>query len=71
MRDDLADLEDDPQVCPAVEALGVDYVLDFGESEEGPGKWEMPGLTGFSGAAGFTLVAERGDASLWLITGCD
>ena len=70
VRDDLADLADEPGVCSAVEALGVDYVLDFGESEEGPGKWEMPGLTGFVNDPAFTLVAESGDASLWRITGC-
>ncbi len=71
MREDLADLTDDPAVCPAVDALGVEYVLDFGESEDGPGKWEMPGLTGFAEGDGFELVAERGDASLWRITGCE
>ena len=71
LREDLARLENDPRVCPAVDTLGVDYVLDFGESEDGPGKWEMPGLTGFAGEPGFTLVAERGDATLWRITGCD
>lgn len=70
VRDDLADLADEPGVCSAVESLGVDYVLDFGESEEGPGKWEMPGLTGFVNDPAFTLVAESGDASLWRITGC-
>lgn len=71
LRSELVELVDDPDVCPAVESLGVDYVLDFGESEEGAGKWEMPGLTGFEGEPGFTLVAERGDASLWRINGCD
>ncbi len=71
LREDLADLTDDPAVCPAVDALGVEYVLDFGESEDGPGKWEMPGLTGFAEGDGFELVAERGDASLWRITGCE
>lgn len=71
LREDLADLTEDPDVCPAIDALGVDYVLDFGDSEDGPGKWEMPGLTGFSEGEAFELVAERGDASLWRIAGCD
>lgn len=71
LREDLADLTEDPAVCLAVDAMGVDYVLDFGESEDGPGKWEMPGLTGFTEGDGFELVAQRGDASLWRVTGCD
>lgn len=71
LADELVDLNSDADVCPAVRALGVEYVLDFGESEEGPGKWDMPGMTGFVDGDGFDLVAERGAASLWRITGCD
>lgn len=71
LAEELVDLKADADVCPAVRALGVEYVLDFGESEEGPGKWDMPGLTGFVDGDAFDLVAERGAASLWRITGCD
>lgn len=70
LRQDLVDLADDPSVCQAVRQIGVDYVLDFGPSAEGPGKWDMPGLTGFASAEGFEMVAADGGASLWRITGC-
>lgn len=71
LQEGLVDLSDNRDVCPAVERMGIDYVLDFGDSASGAGKWEMPGLTGFAGVEGFDLVASRGDASLWKITGCD
>ena len=71
LRGDLVNLADDARVCPAVERMGIDYVLDFGESGKGPGKWDMPGLTGFAHAEGFEKVAQQGDASLWRVTGCD
>lgn len=70
LRDDLVRLADDPAVCAAVGDLGIDYVLDFGSSAKGPGKWAMPGLTGFARAEGFQKVAEDGAASLWRVTGC-
>lgn len=70
LRDDLVRLADDPAVCAAVDDLGIDYVLEFGESAKGAGKWDMPGLTGFAGAEGFQKVAEDGEASLWRVTGC-
>jgi len=70
LREDLVRLIDEPAVCTAVDDLGIDYVLDFGASAKGPGKWAMPGLTGFAHAEGFQKVAEDGEASLWRVTGC-
>ncbi|PYD00211.1 hypothetical protein B4U78_011445 [Microbacterium esteraromaticum] len=71
LRFELVDLAEDPAVCDAVRRMDVDYVLDFGESAQGPGKWDMPGMTGFAEAEGFEKVAEDGAASLWRITGCE
>jgi len=71
LRLELVDLASEPAVCEAVRRMGIDYVLDFGESAQGPGKWDMPGLTGFAAVEGFEEVAADGDASLWRITGCD
>lgn len=70
LRMGLVDAADDPAVCAAVDRLHVGYVLDFGPSDDGPGRWDMPGLTGFADAEGFTLVEKKGDASLWRITAC-
>lgn len=57
-------------VCGSLDRMGVDYVLDFGAGSAEAGRWVMPGMTGFTDADGFELVAERGDASLWRITAC-
>ncbi|GAA3927370.1 DUF6541 family protein [Microbacterium soli] len=70
LRHDLVHLIDDPSVCAAVREIGVDYVLDFGSSSDGAGRWEMPGLTGFAMTEGFDKVAQVGAASLWRITAC-
>ncbi|MES2867543.1 MAG: DUF6541 family protein, partial [Actinomycetota bacterium] len=68
----LRDAAADPEVCEALTAYGQpEYVLDFGLGEEGPGRYELPGMTDFSGQDGFELVAEDGDVSLWRITACD
>lgn len=67
----LRDVVADPAVCNALHELGdPHYVLDFGPGEDGPGRFLVPGMTDFAGQAGFELIAERGDASLWQITAC-
>lgn len=67
----LRDAGDDPSVCTALDALGDPrYVLDFGDGERGPGRYEMPGMTDFAGQDGFEKVADRGDVSLWRISAC-
>lgn len=61
----------DPLVCPAVEAIGARYVLDFGPGEADYGRYLLPGFTDIAGRAGFELVDRQGDALLWRITACD
>lgn len=68
----LRDAAADPDVCEALATYAEPgYVLDFGLGEQGPGRYEMPGMTDFAGQDGFELVAEEGDVSLWRITACD
>ncbi|MGM7697412.1 DUF6541 family protein [Microbacterium sp. A84] len=67
----LRDIASDPSVCDALAAYASpEYVLDFGLGEEYSGRYEMPGMTNFEGQAGFELVTQIGDASLWRITAC-
>lgn len=70
LREHLVDAAADADVCAALNDMGVDYVLDFGPGEVAPGRWWMPGLTGFADAPGFEMVAKKGDASLWRVTAC-
>ncbi len=71
LAQDLRDVADDPAVCTALAAFGSPrYVLDFGPGEDSPGRYVMPGFTGFAGQPGFELVDRAGDASLWRITAC-
>ncbi len=67
----LRDAGTDPAVCEALAVYGdPGYVLDFGLGESTPGRFVLPGMTGFEGRPGFELVVEHGDASLWRITAC-
>lgn len=68
---DLRNAGEDAAVCEALAAYGApSYVLDFGPGDTGPGQYMMRGMTDFEGQAGFELIAEEGDASLWRITAC-
>jgi hypothetical protein len=68
---DLRDAGSEPAVCDALDVYGSPrYVLDFGLGEETPGRYELPGMTGFAGRSGFELVDAQGEASLWRITAC-
>lgn len=67
----LRDVATDPAVCEALGSLGdPGYVLDFGVGEAGPGRFVLPGMSGFAGQPGFELVSGTDDASLWRITAC-
>lgn len=67
----LRDAANDPEICDALSDFGSpQYVLDFGPGETAAGRYEMPGMTDFSGQRGFELVAREGEASLWRITAC-
>ncbi|TFV83806.1 hypothetical protein E4V99_01575 [Microbacterium sp. dk485] len=71
LADGLRDAADDPAVCAALaEYSDPEYVLDFGPGEEAPGRYVMPGMTGFAGEDGFERVAGSGPATLWRITAC-
>lgn len=67
----------DPTVCPAVRALHLGYVLDFGtaylwggdDARAGRDK-RYPGLEGLATAEGFRLVDSEGRARLYEITAC-
>ncbi|GAA1926737.1 hypothetical protein GCM10009775_18650 [Microbacterium aoyamense] len=67
----LRDVATNPEVCPALDAFGARYVLDFGPGEQYPGRWIMPGFTDIDGQPGFELVDREGDAMLWRVTACD
>lgn len=71
LADDLRDVATDAAVCDALAVYGDPaYVLDFGPGEDRAGRWVMPGMTDFTGRAGFELVATEGTVSLWRITAC-
>lgn len=67
----LDELISNPDVCPAVEEMGVGYVLDFGISSVHPGETEVvPGLQDLTRENGFERVDSEGTAALYRITGC-
>jgi hypothetical protein len=71
----LRDAATDPAVCPAVRALHLGYVLDFGTyylwgGDPGGRDKVFPGLDGLAAAPGFTLADSQGDARLYRITAC-
>ncbi|PZU28397.1 MAG: hypothetical protein DI577_10080 [Microbacterium sp.] len=67
----LRDVAENPAVCPALDAFGARYVLDFGPGEEYPGRWLMPGFDDLGDRPGFALVDREGAATLWRVTACD
>ena len=71
IADGLHDAGEDPAVCDALALYGhPGFVLDFGVGDKSPGRYPMPGMTGFDGRPGFELVDREGEASLWEITAC-
>ncbi len=69
--ENLDSLRTDPAVCEAVEATGIEYVLDFGSDSVHPGERSIfPGLRELTPANGFDLVDQEGSARLLRITGC-
>lgn len=60
----------DPEVCPAVEATGVKYALDFGTKEVHGGHHDFPGLDDLQESPAAELVAQVGEAKLFRITAC-
>lgn len=62
----------DPEVCTALDDMGVDYVLDFGRREVNRGSraLEYPGFDSLARSPGFEVVAREGHAVLYRITAC-
>ena len=66
----LKDADSMPEVCDAVEATGVDYVLDFGTREVHGGDHRYPGIEELDADPDFEKVASVGEASLYKFVGC-
>lgn len=66
----LKDAGDNPEVCPAVEEVGVDYVLDFGDREVHGGDHRYPGIEELDADPDFEKVTSIGEASLYRFIGC-
>lgn len=68
----LDELKDDPEVCPALKAHDVHYVLDFGTQQVNPyAYFDTSGYDQLTPENGFELVAQTGpQAKLYRITGC-
>lgn len=69
--DSLREAKTNPAVCPAVRALNVSYVLDFGGQEINGGSHPAPGLDNLEGSGVATLLSRHGDAKLFRFNGCD
>ncbi|GAB3556038.1 hypothetical protein GCM10027404_33840 [Arthrobacter tumbae] len=67
----LDELTTNQEVCPAVDEMGVGYVLDFGINSVHPGETEVvPGLQNLIPENGFERVDSEGEAALYRIVGC-
>ncbi len=66
----LKDADSMPEVCDAVEATGVDYVLDFGTREVHGGDHRYPGIEELDADPDFEKIASVGEASLYKFVGC-
>lgn len=68
--DSLNDAEMDPSLCPIVERLNVEYVLDFGHSEVHGGDHGYRGLDDLVAEGVATLVDSEGQAALYKVVAC-
>lgn len=68
--DSLREAKTNPTVCPAVRALNVSYVLDFGGQEINGGSHPAPGLDNLEGSGVATLLSRHGNAKLFKFNGC-
>ena len=66
----LKDADSMPEVCDAVDATGVDYVLDFGTRQINNGTAQYPGIEDLDSDPDFQKVASVGEASLYEFVGC-
>jgi hypothetical protein len=68
--DSLNDAETDTSLCPIVERLNVEYVLDFGHSEVHGGDHGYRGLDDLVAEGVATLVDSEGQAALYKVVAC-
>lgn len=66
----LDEVATDPEVCSAVDELGVQYALDFGDQQINDSDKPMGGFDHLDSAPGFELVTEQGDARLYRVVAC-
>lgn len=67
----LADADEMPEVCDAIDALDVDFVLDFGVLEVHEDEFHpMPGVQNLQDSPAVRLVDSEGDARLYEVIAC-
>ncbi|MDJ0316484.1 DUF6541 family protein [Arthrobacter antibioticus] len=66
----LRDAATDPEVCLAVKATRVRYVLDFGAREVHGGRHVFAGLDNLENSSAFELVSQVGEAKLYKLIAC-
>lgn len=75
LDENLRNIDSDPRVCDAIDALGVDYVLDFGAQNvwnNSAASVDRDGIQNLPPAASLELVDSEGSqAKLYRVIGCD
>lgn len=66
----LDDARSEPEVCDAVHELDVEYALDFGPQEVGPGEATYLGLNEISRTGAAEVVLQVGEAKLLRMEPC-
>jgi hypothetical protein len=71
VNEHLADAASMPEVCDAIDALDVDYVLDFGSDEVHEDDLNpLPGVQDLEDSPAVRLVDSEGDARLYEVIAC-
>lgn len=70
LNNSLDEADSDPSVCPAIERLGVEYVLDFGPQNVNGAETVYTGFDDLAHSPGFELVDHEGAAKLYRVTAC-
>ena len=66
----LDDAQTEPEVCDAVHEHGIEYALDFGPKEVGPGAATYKGLNEISQTGAAEVVLQVGEAKLLRMKPC-
>lgn len=71
VNEHLADAASMPEVCDAIDALDVDYVLDFGSDEVHKKDLNpLPGVQDLEDSPAVRLIDSEGDARLYEVIAC-